>query len=94
MMTLEMMVAQIEALGQDASYWYDEEDRELHVTIDDFEGFDDDWSEVMREYDDEEAVDAFEDMLEAESVSSEGDFYRYYEFEDFSVCLGYSSFDI
>ena len=91
-MTREMMVAAIEALGADASLW--EEGEVLDVTLEDFEGFDDDWSEIDREYDDEEAVDAFLEMLESECVSHEGDFYVVYHFEGFDVRLGYASFDI
>lgn len=93
MMTREMMLTAIEALGADASLW-DEEDYCLDVTLEDFEGFDADWSEVDREYDDEEAVEAFLEMLEAECSSREGDFYVVYHFEGFDVRLGYASFDI
>lgn len=93
MMTYEMMVAAIEALGADAFLW-EHSDGMLDVTIEDFEGFDDDWSEVDREYDDGEAVDAFLEMLEAECSSREGDFYVVYHFEGFDVRIGYASFDI
>lgn len=93
MMTREMMVAAIEALGADASLWV-VDDGLLDVDLQDFEGFDDDGSEVDREYDDEEAVDAFLEMLEAECLSHEGDFYVVYHFEGFDVRLGYASFDI
>lgn len=93
-MTLEMMMAAVEALGADASMRYDEEDQILAVTLQDFDGFDDDWCEIMRDYDHPEAVEAFEDMLEADCESSEGDFYCYYHFDGFTVQLGYASFDI
>lgn len=93
MMTREMMVAAIEALGADASLW-ERSDGLLDVTFEDFEGFDEDWSEIDREYDDEEAVDAFLEMLDRECVSREGDFYVTYHFEGFDVQVGYASFDI
>lgn len=93
MMTREMMIAAIETLGADASLW-ERSDGMLDVTLEDFEGFDDDWSEVDREYDDEEAVDAFLEMLNRECVSQEGDYYVTYHFEGFDVRLGYASFDI
>ena len=92
-MTREMMVAAIEALGADASLC-ERSDGMLDVTLQDFEGFDDDWSEIDREFDDEEAVDAFLEMLEAECSSQKGDFYVVYHFEGFDVQLGYASFDI
>lgn len=94
MMTLEKMMAMVEALGDDASMWYDEEEKVLDVTLRDFEGFDDDWSEIMRDYDHPEAVEAFLEMLETECSSQEGDFYFDYHFDGFTVELGYSSYDI
>lgn len=94
MMTLEMMIATVEALGQDASYYWDEEENELSVTIDDFAGFDENWSEIMRDYNNPEAVTAFLKMLKTECNYIEDDFYVYYHFDDFKVTVGYSSFDI
>ena len=92
-MTREMMIAAIENLGADASM-YDFENGTINVTLEDFEGFDDNWSEIDREYDNEEAVNAFLEMLEAECSSKEDDFYTIYHFEGFDVQLGYASFDI
>ena len=92
MMSYEMMVAEIEALGDDVDMF--EIDEVLHVTFEDFEGFDDEWEEIFRDYDDEEAVDAFLEMLERECVSHEGDFYVTYHFEGFDVQIGYASYDI
>lgn len=91
-MTREMMVELIEALGDDVE-WILSGDT-FHVDLQDFEGFDDDWEEIFRDYDDEEAVEAFIKMLETECASQEGDFYVDYHFNGFSVRLGYSSFDI
>ena len=93
MMTKEMMIAAIEALGADASLW-DKEAYCLNVTIEDFDGFDDDWSEIDREYDDPEAVAAFLEMLETECVSLEDDYYVIYHFEGFDVKIGYASYDV
>ena len=92
MMTYEMMKKAIEDLGDDATLWV--HDDVLDVTFEDFEGFDDDWDEVMREYDDEDAVDAFIEMLERECVAKEGDFYATYLFDGFKVKVGYASYDI
>jgi hypothetical protein len=64
-----------------------------YITVDDFEGFDDDYCEVMRDYADEEMIDALFELLEsAESI--EGDMYRTYRFADFSVRVGFTSYDI
>lgn len=92
MMTFEKMIAAIEALGDDALY--DVVDRRIDVTLRDFDGFDDDWCEVMRDYDDEQAVENFLQMLDDECLSSSDDFYKDYEFDGFTVSLGYESFDI
>lgn len=92
MMSLEMMMAVVEGLGADAEMWLS--DGVLRVDLQDFEGFDDDGSEMYRKYDNEEAVDAFLEMLEAECFSSEGDYYEDYQFDGFIVRLGYASFDI
>lgn len=93
MMTREMVIAQVDALGEDASYYVDLEG-DLHVTFEDFEGFDDDWDEIEREYDDEEAVDAFVERLEAEASEVSGDYYRYYQMDGFTVVTGCASMDI
>lgn len=92
-MTKEMMMKAIEALGNDVSVFEDSEGT-LCITVEDFEGFNDDWEEIDREFDDLEAVESFLDMLEEECISKDGDFYTYYEFEGFTVQLGYGSYSI
>ena len=64
------------------------------LTLEDFEGFDEHWHEIMREYDNEAAVNALLDWLETNCTEQREDFYTYYEFPDFQVIVGYSSFDI
>ena len=93
MMTREMVMVQVEALGEDASYYVDLKG-DLHVTFEDFEGFNEDWEEVDREYDNEEAVDAFLERLGAEASEVSSDYYRYYQMDGFVVAVGYSSMDI
>ena len=94
---MEKIIEMLEELGADVSYYVrdlEEDGLELAITIEDFEGFDENWSEIMRELDDEEAVDAFLEWLEEYCISKGGDFYREYQFEGFAVELGYASFDI
>ena len=93
MMNLEMMINKVDELKNDVSMWLDEKESVLHITIEDFAGFDEDWSEVEKEVD-EEKVEAFLEMLKKECVSYECEFYHYYKFEGFSVKLGYTSYDI
>ena len=64
---------------------------EVSLTLLDFEGFDDDWSEVFRSYSEPELVDEFEELIEG---IAEGDYYQYFEIGGMSYCLGESSMDI
>ena len=64
------------------------------LTFEDFEGFNDHWHEIEREYNNEEAVDVLLDWLETNCIGQREDFYTYYTFPDFQVIVGYSSFDI
>ena len=91
-MSLEMVLELLASAGDDLMV--DVHDDEVSVVVEDFVGFDDDWSEVMRDLDDADLVDSIEEQLSAECVSEEGDFYHYYHFDGFSVCWGYASFDI
>ena len=56
-------------------------------------GFDEEWCEVFRDYD-EEAVAELVEWLEEHAVEVEDDFYAVYHFEGFEVHLGYGSYDI
>lgn len=94
MMTLEMV---LELLAQaESDLFFDDElfEGELSVTVHDFDGFDEDWSEVMRDLDNAKLVDKVYETLKAEAIEVSGDFYEYFDFGDFVVCWGYSSFDI
>jgi hypothetical protein len=61
------------------------------LTFEDFEGFDDDWSEVFRDYAEPELVEELEDFLDE---VAEGDFYQRFEFDGVTYQVGYASFDI
>lgn len=93
MMTLEMVIELLKSAKKDIFYDVDEEERDVYVTVKDFKGFGDDWQAISRDYD-KDLVKSIEEKIEAASVSSEGDLYQYYHFEDFTVVWGYSSFDI
>lgn len=82
----------VEACGEDVMF--DGHDGDFDLTFDDFEGFDDDWSEVDREYTHPAEVDALGDWMEEHASSVEGDFYRTYHFDGFDVTVGYTSMDI
>ena len=65
----------------------------IHATIEDFEGFDENWDEVDREYD-EEKVTAILSELEENAIQIRKGYYTEYVFEDCTVKVGYASFDI
>lgn len=89
---LELVMAMLEQV-EDVSVDVWEDGKEIIVTVEDFDGFDEEWCEIFRDYD-EEKVDALEEWLEEHCEREHGDFYRYYEFDGFSVQWGYASMDI
>ena len=91
-MTTETITAQLDRISADSSY--DIVDDCIYLTIHDFEGFDDDWSEIARELVDAAAVEEVLDWLEENADSADGDLYEYYHFGDIVVEVGYTSFDI
>ena len=91
-MTKNEMLEKIYALGDDAYLW--ERDDVLSVDIDDFEGFDENGGEIMRDFTNEDAVDDFIEMLENTCNDKEGDFYVLYHYDGFTVKLGWTSYDI
>lgn len=64
------------------------------LTLEDFDGFDSNWNEVEREYENEEAVDALLKWLEANYTERKSNLYIHYLFPDFRLTLGYASFNI
>lgn len=92
MMTREMVLELLATLGSDVDV-YERMDGTIRVTVQDFEGFDEEWSEVEAGHD-EDAVDVVYERLEAEASEVEGDYYRYFQFDGFTVVWGYASMDI
>ena len=86
------VMAMIDACGNDVDF-YTERDM-LYLTINDFDGFDSEWNEIMRAYDHPEAVNALLDWLNENCISRTNGFYTFYSFDGFTVELGYASFDI
>ena len=87
---LMMILARLETVG-DCFFTF--EDGHFDVTLCDFEGFDSHWSEIMRDYVDEEMVNALFELLDRAEYT-EGDYYVTYFFNDCSLELGYTSMDI
>jgi hypothetical protein len=95
-MTYAEVMARV-AEVEDVSVWEVEADgdegAEMHLTVEDFAGFDEHWHEQFRDYD-EDAVDALLEWLEEHALSVDGDYYTYYQFDGFLVQVGYASYDI
>lgn len=91
-MTIETIIAQLDRISADSDYSIS--DNHIDLTIDDFEGFDDDWCEVDREFVDADAVEEVLEWLEENADCVDGDFYHYYHFGEIVVEVGYTSFDI
>lgn len=92
MMTLDETMTLLQTVGDDISAWVDD-DGDVHVTVEDFEGFDDDWDEIMRDYDEEAVEDVYEALASA-AVTVIEDFYTVLDMGDFSISWGYASYDI
>jgi hypothetical protein len=89
---MENITAQLDRISADSSYYVF--NNRIHLTIDDFEGFDENWDEVDREFVDENAVEEVLGWLEANADCTDGDYYHSYYFGDIVVVVGYTSFDI
>ena len=87
-----MITEKLDTIAQDS--WYSVGNNAIILTINDFEGFDENWNEVDREFVDEDAVDEVLEWLEENADRVEGDFYQSYFFGDIEVCVEYTSFDI
>ena len=72
----------------------DDYDKEIEVEVNDWEGFDENWEEIMRDYD-EEAVEAVYNIFKNACKAYKNDgLYEYFIFEGFQICWGYASYNI
>ncbi len=91
-MTKEQVIAICKTAGEDLLiYTYD---NEVHIDVYDFIGFNDDWSEEMRQLDNEELVDTIYEVLKKHCNEFIDDFYGKFIFDDCIVTWGYSSYNI
>ena len=91
-MTIKNITTQLDRISADS--WYKVNDNYINLTIDDFEGFDEDWCEIDREFVNADAVEEVLVWLEENADCVDGDFYYYYHFGEIVVEVGYTSFDI
>ena len=81
------------SMVEDVSVYEFSSKARIDFSVEDFDGFDEDWCEVSRDFD-EEAVAELVEWLEEHAVEVEDDFYTVYHFEGFEVHLGFGSYDI
>lgn len=91
-MTIETIIAQLDRISADS--WYEVNGNRIDLTIDDFEGFDEDWNEVFRDFVNEDAIEEVLWWLEENADSIDDNLYRDYYFGDIMVEVGYTCFDI
>lgn len=92
-MLSELMVL-VNACGADAAINSYDQGKSYHITIDDYDGFDDDYEALEREYDNPQAVEALLEWLSAHCNKTIENLYTDYYFDNFMVEVGYTSFDI
>lgn len=91
---MKKIIAIVEELKNDVDYYFRELDNTLVLTVNDFEGFDKNWCEIIRPLDNAKGVKDLIQYLNDNCISYDDDLYVDYKFKDFMVELGYSSFDI
>lgn len=90
MTILEMMTA----LEASHDLTVDQEGSYYDVTVEDFEGFSSDWDEIERKITQPDLLNAFIKALDAQASYTSGRLYTTYYFDDFTIKLGYASYDI
>ena len=91
---MNTILTHLDRIADDADYYVIKSKNEIHLTIDDFAGFDEDWNEIDREFADPEAVAETLAWLRDNASTISNDLYTYYHIGDVVVVLGYSSYDI
>lgn len=86
------LMSLIDACKNDVYFFQDS--NKVYITFQDFLGFTDDGEEEMRDYDNLTEVAYLENWLWDNCIKKEEDFYTIYFFKDFSVEVGYASYDI
>lgn len=89
-MTIETIITQLNRISKDS--FYHVKDNHIDLTIEDFDGFNEDWSETDRELVDEDAVNAVLEWLEKNADYIDKN--EHYHFGDIIIEIDYISSDI
>ena len=94
-MTKKEMLKKLESMDtENKTIDVDEWNDEIEITFIDFLGFNDEWAEIDNDEFDYEVSKAIYELLDSTAKETHGDMYKYYIYDGFTVCVGYSSFDI
>lgn len=91
MKELLKMLEESKNLGDVDYYTYE---NELNIDFNDFDGFDDEWNEVEREYTNENLVNKILNYIETNATLIKDSLYQTYQLDDKTIVIGYTSFDI
>ena len=91
MKELLKMLEESKNLGDVDYYTYE---NELNIDFNDFDGFDDEWNEVEREYTNENLVNKILNYIETNATLIKDSLYQTYQLNDKIIVIGYTSFDI
>ena len=87
-----IILEKLNNLGNDVDF--NEYNGVIEINFNDFEGFDEDWNEVLRDFNNPSMVSELLDFLSNNCEEVVNDFYTTYNFNDFQVIVGYASYDI
>ena len=91
MKELLKMLEESKNLGDVDYYTYE---NELNIDFNDFDGFNDEWNEVEREYTNENLVNKILNYIETNATLIKDSLYQTYQLDDKTIVIGYTSFDI
>ena len=91
MKELLKMLEESKNLGDVDYYTYE---NELNIDFNDFDGFDNEWNEVEREYTNENLVNKILNYIETNATLIKDSLYQTYQLDDKTIVIGYTSFDI
>ena len=69
-------------------------ENELNIDFNDFDGFDDEWNEIERKYNNENLVNQILNYIETNATLIKDSLYQTYQLNDKIIVIGYTSFDI
>ena len=69
-------------------------ENELNIDFNDFDGFEEEWDEIERKYNNENLVNQILNYIETNAILIKDSLYQTYQLNDKIIVIGYTSFDI